>query len=126
MINTKHMTHAVICRETDNALNISRILRDTQKRHLIVLDSKDYPVGIISTIDINNRVVAEGKNPETLAAKDIMTKNVKIVSAEDSYDKAFKMMTELGTYSIPVIKNSKLLGLLEFMTAFKLKQNSNR
>ena len=58
MINKGHLTDAVICRENDDVLEVSRILRDTQRRHIIVLDKNDGPIGVISTMDINNRVLA--------------------------------------------------------------------
>jgi len=122
MIQKEHLIDAVVCRENDNVLEVSRILRDTQRRHLIVLDKEDKPVGIISTVDLNNRVLAEEKDPKKLKAKEIMTKSTKVVSIEDTYEKAFQIMAELGTYSIPVVRNGKLLGLLEFTRAFNLKQ----
>jgi len=122
MIKKEHLIDAVICREDDDVFEVSRILRDTQRRHLTVLDKQDKPVGVISTVDINNRVVAEEKQPKKLKAKEIMTKNVKTVSIEGTYEEAFQTMAAIGTYSIPVVREGKLLGLLEFNMAFKLKQ----
>jgi len=122
MINKEHLIDAVICREKDTILGVSRIIRDTQRRHLLVLDNKDFPIGIISTVDINNRVLAEEKDPKQTKAEEIMTRDIKIVSIEDSYEKAFKIMAELGTPSIPVLNNGKLFGLLEFNQSFKLKE----
>ncbi len=115
----EHIIDAVICRESETVLEVSRILRDTQRRHLIVVDNHDRPVGIISTVDINNRVVSEEKSPAKLKAQDIMTKNIKTVSVEDSYEHAFQIMAKLGTHSIPVTRNGKLIGMLEFSSAFR-------
>lgn len=125
MIKPEHMTDAVVCRFDESVLEVSRILRDTQRRHLIVLDEKDKPVGIISTVDINNRVVAEGKEPRNLKAQEIMTKNINYVSVEDTYEKAFQAMAKLGTNSIPVTRGGKLLGMLEFMMAFRQRGEKN-
>jgi signal-transduction protein with cAMP-binding, CBS, and nucleotidyltransferase domain len=119
MIDRQLLRDAVVCREGDSILEVSRILRDTQYRHLVVLDKKDAPVGIISTVDINNRVVAEGLSPKTAKAKAIMTKGIKTVTEEDSYAKAYALMVEQSTYSIPVTAKGKLIGILEFMAAFK-------
>lgn len=121
MIEKEKLREAIICRENENVLEVSRILRDTKSRHLIVLDTKDKPVGIISTIDLNNRVLSEEKDPKQLKAKDIMTKNIQSVKIEDNYEKAFQIMSQLGTYSIPVTRNNKLLGLLEFTTTLRMK-----
>ncbi len=125
MIKPEHMTDAVVCRFDESVLEVSRILRDTQRRHLIVLDEKDKPVGIISTVDINNRVVAEGKEPRNLKAQEIMTKNITYVSVDDTYEKAFQTMAKLGTNSIPVTRDGKLLGMLEFMMAFRQRGEKN-
>ena len=121
MIQKEHLTDAVVCHENDNILEVSRILRDTQRRHLFVIDKDDKPVGVISAVDINNRVVAEEKNVKKTKAKEIMTKNIETVSVEENYEKAFQIMIRLGTNSIPVLRNNKLFGLLEFKTAFEIK-----
>lgn len=124
MIKKEHLIDAVICRENDDVLEVSRILRDTQRRHLLVLNKEDAPIGVISSVDINNRIVAEEKNPKQMKAKDVMTKNVHVVSIDDDYEKAYQSMAMLGTYSIPVVRNGKLLGLLEFVQAFRQKQGA--
>lgn len=121
MIQKEHMTDAVVCRQKDSVLEVAKILRDTQRRHLVVLDAHDRPVGVISSVDVNNRVVAEEKDPKAMKAEEVMSKGVKVVSVDDSYDHAYRLMAEIGTYSIPVVKDGKLLGLLEFTRAFRLK-----
>ncbi len=122
MMQREHISQVVTCRENDNVLNVARILRDTQQRHLIVLDDKDFPIGIISSVDTNNRVLAEQKDAEKTLAGDIMTKNISIVSLEDTYEKAFRIMAEKGLTAIPVVDHNKLIGQLEFCHAFKLKE----
>lgn len=119
MIKAEDMTDAVMCREDDCVLEVSRILRDTQRRSLVVLDKENKPVGIISAVDVNNRVVAEEKEPRKVTAAEVMTKGIRTVSADDSYEKAVMIMAELGTYSIPVVRNFRLTGLLEFKTALR-------
>ena len=119
MIQKEDISEAIVCRENDTALEVSRILRDVQRRHLIVLDSKDAPIGIISTVDLNNRVLAEEISPKEKNAKDIMTKSLISVSLDDTYEKAFQIMAKLGTNSIPVVEKGKLKGMLEFVKAMK-------
>ncbi|MBI2134214.1 CBS domain-containing protein [Candidatus Woesearchaeota archaeon] len=122
----EHLTDAVICRMNDKILEVSRILRDTQRRHLIVLNDNDSPIGIISTVDINNRVVAENKDPEKTKATEIMTKNPAMTDLGDSYEKAYQTMARLGTHSIPVTEKGKLIGMLEFMTALNIKRQEGK
>ena len=118
----KHISQVVVCRENDNVLEVCRILRDTQQRHLIVVNDKDFPVGVISTVDTNNRVLAEQKDPTKCIAKEIMTKNIKCVDLNDTYEKGFTIMAQHGLTAIPVVNQEKLIGQLEFSHAFKLKE----
>ena len=114
MISRELLQDVVFCNEKDSVLEVSRVLRDTQNRHLVVVDSKKKPVGIISTVDVNNRVVAEGKNPSTTLAKDIMTKPIETVDISVTCEEAYQKMIKKGTYSIPVTEKDKLIGSLNF------------
>jgi len=119
MIDKNKLMDAVTCKDDDNILEVSRILRDTQTRHLIVVDENRMPAGIISSVDINNRVVAEEKNTKETKAEEIMTKPIEFVDVNSSYDDAYKKMLEVGTYSLPVTENGKLIGLVDFNLLFK-------
>jgi len=120
----KDLTEVIICREEDTVLEVSRVLRDTRARHLVVLNTEDKPVGIISTVDVNNRIVAEEKDPKQIQAKDMMTKDLDTVDINDPFKKAFEKMIKRNTYSIPVTRDGKLIGLLEFTTCMrKLQEN---
>lgn len=126
MINKNILTDTVVARESDTVLEVSRILRDTQSRHLVVLSDEHCPVGIISTVDVNNRVVAQEKDPKTTLAKDMMTRDIITIDCEDTYENALKKMAEAGTYSMPVTRECKLLGTLELRRAVaEMKNESN-
>lgn len=118
MIEKNKLQDAVICDENETVLEVSRILRDTKSRHLIVVDGEQKPLGIISTVDINNRVVAEGINAEETCAEEIMTFPIEVVELNSSYEDAYKKMIEKGTYSIPVVENGRLVGILDFNQLF--------
>jgi len=126
MIAKDKLNDAVICKEKDSILEVSRILRDTGRRHLIVVNDALEPLGIISTVDINNRVVAEVKDPANSLALDFMTKPIEVVSIETSYEEAYEKMISKGTYSIPVVEEGKLIGVLDFNRLFgKAKEAKN-
>ena len=115
MIKREDVISGVTCREDSTVLEIAKLLRDGKKHHVFVLDFSDKPVGIVSTVDITTRVVAENKNPSTLKASDIMTRNVKVAQIDESYAKAYALMIDLGTYSIPIVdKDGKLIGVLDY------------
>ncbi len=119
MIEKEKLDDAVICKKDDSALEVSRIMRDTQTRHIIVVDNGLQPLGIISAFDINNRVVAEEKDAKNIKAEGIMTKPIESIDIKIGYDEAYKKMIELGVYTIPVIDKGKLVGILDFNFLFK-------
>jgi signal-transduction protein with cAMP-binding, CBS, and nucleotidyltransferase domain len=69
--------------------------------------------------------VGQELSPKAASAEKIMTSNIQVVDIHDSYNMAFSIMATLGTYSIPVTKAGKLLGLLEFGEAMRLKGVKN-
>ena len=110
---------AVICNESDNVLKVSRIMRDTKARHLIVVDKSLKPLGIISPFDINNRVVAEEKNSKDVLAEQIMTKPVETIDLNSTYSQAAEKMASLETFTMPVVQNGKLVGILDYSAVFR-------
>ena len=117
MLRNCKLSECVICKEDDPVLEVAKILRDTGARHIFVVNENEKPLGVISTVDINNRVVAEEKNPMKMKAKDIMTAPVSAVDCDDPVEKAFLVMTEKGTYSCPVTQKGKIIGMVTYADA---------
>src|SRR3989338_1046214 len=114
MMKNCKLCECVICHENDSVVEISKLLRDTGARHVFVVDANEAPMGIISTVDINNKVIAQEKDPKKLKAKDIMTAPVSSVDCHEPVEKAFLIMTEKGTYSCPVTKDKKIIGMATY------------
>ncbi len=119
MIDKEILYDAVFCKEDDSVLEVSRIIRDTKSRHLIVVDKNLKPLGIISAFDINNRVVAQEIDPKKITAVKIMTKPVEAVDISSNYKDAVEKMAALETYTLPVIENGKLIGTLDYSAVFR-------
>ena len=100
-----------ICDEDESIVEVAKKLKDITLRHIFVVNTDNYPVGIISVTDMNNRVVAEGKDPNTLKAKDIMSKP-DIVKFDDDVEVTAKMMIEKGRVMNPVVKDNKIIGII--------------
>ena len=106
------LIEAFKCKENDNVVDVAKKLREITLRHIFVVNDEETPVGIISVIDINNRVVAEGKDPNSVFAKDIMTKPVEIHDAEDDVEEVYKKMISKSHVMDPVIKDNKMIGII--------------
>ncbi len=99
------------CEEDENIVDIAKKLRKTTLRHIFVV-RQGYPVGIISVIDISNRVVAEGKDPKTTAGKDIMSAPVDVISEDDDAQTAAKVMMQKTRVMNPVVRDKKMIGII--------------
>ena len=107
----------------DTVLEVSKILRDTQQRHLVVIDRKDQPVGFLSVVDINNRVIAEEKNPQEVDAQTIMTKDIVTIDEHLGLEEALELMMKKNVLSCPVLRNKKLIGICEIKdVAYQLQK----
>ena len=100
------------CKEDETVVDVAKKLRGTTLRHIFVVNNNLYPTGIISVIDINNRVVAEGKDAKDLKAKDIMSKPVDIVNFADDAEIVAKQMLEKHRVMNAVVKDNKMVGII--------------
>jgi len=99
----------------DTAVTVAKKLHDFQERRIFVLDGKKGPVGIISIVDINDRVVAKGKDPSKIKAKDIMSYPLKLIfDINTSLEEAKKMMIHNNNYYVPIVNKGKLIGLANY------------
>jgi len=103
------------CDEATSVVEVAIMLRDNKQRRIIVVDADKHPIGIISTTDINNRVVAESKDPSRMTAKDIMTSPLYLTCDEnDDLNEIFRKMIEHESFFCPVTKEKKLHGILTY------------
>ncbi len=100
------------CNEDDSVVDVAKRLREITLRHIFVVDSSEAPTGVISVIDINNRVVAESKNPQELKAKDIMSTPIDVADIKDSVEELSKKMIEKKHVMAPVVKDGKMMGIV--------------
>lgn len=126
MIKKEDLQHAIICKRKDTVLEVSKILRDTLSKHLYVVDDNFKPIGVISTIDINNRVIAEDKNPSEVLADEIKINDLEVVDIEVEYEEAFQKLIKIGTNSLPVVKDEKIIGLITIYKILSLKEKGRK
>ena len=109
----------VVCKMSDKAIEVAKLIKNEKARHVLVVDEKGFPKGIISTVDINNRIVAEGKDPSEATAEQIMTSPIMVKNAEDDLGEVYRTMMKQNIYSMPIVEAGKLKGLLTFNKALE-------
>lgn len=114
------------CDKNQSVFEVARILRESNERHIIVKDNEN-PVGIVSTTDINNRLVAEGKDSKKTKAQEIMTKEIMTEDSESPLGKVYFDMLKRNIFSCPIVEKGKLIGVLDMKEAMNqlVKEKSN-
>lgn len=104
---------------TDSVVEVAKKLRDKQIRHLYVVGENENAVGVISVTDISAKIVAEGKDPKNIVAKDIMNAPVEHVDINQEVEFAMKIMMKYSTYSCLVTDKGKIKGLADYKSVLK-------
>jgi len=106
------------CDKYENIVEVAKTLKEKRLRHIIVIDKKK-PIGIISTTDICNRLVAENKNPMKVKAEEIMTAPILTKDLDENLTQAYIEMIKENIFSVPITENGKLKGTLELKDAME-------
>lgn len=78
----------------------------------IIISDTDEPVGIITERDILEKITAESRNPDSVVAEEIMTKNITTVKADIPIEEAVKILAEKRLKRLPVVEGFKLVGIV--------------
>ena len=79
---------------------------------LLVCDSKNSLLGIITERDLTFRVIPKNLDPKKTSVSKIMTKNVDTISPEKTTIDAIQMMKKKGFRHLPVLDKKKIVGIL--------------
>jgi CBS domain-containing protein len=69
-------------------------------------------VGIFSERDIITRVVARSAEPKSTKVEDVMTKNLVVATADESYESCLRKMKQAACRHLPIVEGDKLLGVI--------------
>jgi len=98
-------------RKNAKGRDIARTMISQEYCHLPVVDESDNVIGIISEFDLLKAVKA-GKNLEDVTAEELMSTKVVTVNETDTIDAVIDIMTTQYIISLPVVRNGKLVGVI--------------
>ena len=87
------------------------ILAEYKIGALVVME-KDKMVGIFSERDYAREVVLKGKSSKVTTIEEVMTKNVLVGHAKDTFEKAMTLMTENHIRHLPIMDGHQVIGML--------------
>ncbi len=106
------MEHGPRALENTSVVEISRLMIDSGRKVVAIVDTEDRLKGIITSTDLVKRI-KEILDLNSISLSEIMSRDPITVNEDDDIDKAVKNMQELDEFSIPVTdSNGKLTGML--------------
>jgi CBS domain-containing protein len=73
---------------------------------------KERLVGIISERDVITRVIARGLEPSSVLVGDVMTHDIVVGDADDTYEMCLKKMKMANCRHLPIVREEVLLGVI--------------
>lgn len=100
---------------SDPVKKVAQLLRDAEDGLAVIVENEQSRklVGILTSRDLAQKVVAVGRDPESTKVEDVMTRIANMVRTDDNVQKAHEMMLELQILKIPVVDHSdRIVGIL--------------
>ena len=118
---------AVSVEDSVNVIEVAKKLHEFQDRRVFVLYSKKYPIGIISLVDINDRVVAKAKDLKKTTAKDIMSYPLSLVfDINENVEDVAKKMLGKNNFYCPVVDKGVFKGIITYASLLKVFRKKSK
>lgn len=100
-------------RPSDTVQVVAQRMNSRNVGTLVVVDSSDQPIGLITDRDLTIRVLAEGRNGAQVIVDEVMTQDISVVDEDCPIEAALEAMRAGPFRRVPVVdKKGKLVGLL--------------
>ncbi len=108
-------------------LEAARAMKEHRHGFVIVASPDGAPAGIVTEWDLVAHVLAESRDPARVRLGDVMSPRLVTVEAHDGIDRVAAVMSERGTRRVLVVKDGKVLGIIEAKTILaRMKQYIDR
>jgi len=111
---------------TASIKEIAEQMKINQRGAIVIVDSKNQPLGIITERDIVRRVVADGKDTTQIRALDVMTHPIISVDPEVSIYNAALVMSKYRIRRLPIVRDNTLYGIVTATDLVKRLYEENK
>jgi CBS domain-containing protein len=91
------------CSPTTSLIEVAKLMVEEDCGEIPVCDEGGKPVGVLTDRDIVCRLIAKGKEPTTLSARDAMSSPVVTVTADTTLEDCARLMEQYQVRRLPVI-----------------------
>ena len=103
----------IIVKRDTKVTEATKIMKDKRSSCIVVADGEG-PIGIVTENDFVIRVLSAEKDPQTTPVGAIMSTPLVHVASEASILDAIAVMHEKDFSQLPVMENSRMVGLVRF------------
>jgi len=100
---------------------ISQVLSDRRIGAVLVMDSAEQMLGIVSERDIVRSLAANGARTLEMTAGQLMTRTVQVAHPDTTVDQAMQIMTKGRFRHLPVMDHDALIGLISIGDVVKAR-----
>jgi CBS domain-containing protein len=112
------------CQPGESVLKVAGTMRELQISSVVVCEESN-PVGILTDRDLRNKIVAEGLDPATALARDIMQSPLVTVNENDFIFEALYRISKNDVHRICVVdQDNRLSGILTVTDIMRLQTRS--
>jgi CBS domain-containing protein len=115
------MSSPVVVVDPDSSVSYATTLMRRRKIHSVIvkISVKENSYGIVTTTDIRDKIVAEGRNPAETAVREIMSGPIITGRADWTLMECSKLMQEHKFHHLPITDESgNLIGLISATDIF--------
>jgi len=105
----------VCCVPNDTVSKVAQLMKSKDFGSVPIVENEQTKklVGIVTDRDLAVKIVAEGRDPKSTKAEEVMTRKVVTCRAEDDLQKALDAMSEHRLRRIPVVDNNNgIVGII--------------
>lgn len=96
----------------NTVLEALTIMKEENIGAVLVLDDAGQIAGILSERDYARKVMLVGKSSKDTAVSEIMTKQVTVISPDNTVDEAMALMSDKRCRHLPVVEEGRLCGVI--------------
>jgi CBS domain-containing protein len=89
----------------------AKLMRDKDFGGVLCMDG-DQVSGFLTDRDIAVRVVAEGKDPNSITVRDVATTDLHTLSPDDTVEDAIELVRKHNVRRVPVVEGAKPVGIV--------------
>ena len=103
-------------RAATSAFEAAKLMKSHHHGFVVVTDETGKPVGVVTEWDYMSKVTAEGKDPQNLTLRDLMSTDIVWVKSDTDMDSIAQTMSDKGIRRLLVMKDGRVIGVITSRT----------